>query len=94
MSKPPEGKPFWEPRTCPSGAEPIEGDGFSITPAKRPPCHAFPLDVVIRALEQGDGATLHEYRDHLIGWLQELKRRREADHESLSAETDPYVSRR
>jgi len=37
------------------------------------------IDVVLRAYEQGDGATLHKHADDIVDMLQELKRYRERE---------------
>lgn len=73
MSKPPPGKDTW--------ADPA-GD-FTITLARKrdetmlpaPEVH-YPLDEVIRALDEGDGAALQEHRDEIKAWLVELRRYR------------------
>jgi len=55
----------------------IKGKGgeFEIVPARKA-THA-PLDEVIRALDEGDGASIAEHGADIAGWLKELRRYRE-----------------
>lgn len=63
---------------CSSEAGVIEGDGFKVTLAS-----ASHLDVVMRALEQGDGPAIMKYYVQIVIWLRELRDLREFRAECL-----------
>jgi len=69
-----------------------DGGDFTITPA-RETTHE-PLDTVIRAFREGDGATIARHHVEILIWLRELRDRREQergmDHEPASAETSSH----
>ena len=59
----------------------VKREGYEISPVAIPEAPGSDsgiqsLGAVIRAYEQGDGATLHEYREQIPIWLREFRDRR------------------